>query len=46
MVPRDLNICFQGLAFFKGQIYNPVTLGSLAEWRDDHKEKECVSPSG
>ena len=26
MVPRDLNIGFQGLALIQGQIYNPETL--------------------
>ena len=24
MVPRDLNIGFQGLALIQGQVYNPV----------------------
>ena len=31
MVPRDLNIGFQGLALIQGQIYNPVV--NWAEWR-------------
>ena len=41
MVPRDLNIGFQGLALIQGQIYNPVTVdlvaflkNTTAKWRD------------
>ena len=36
MVPRDLNIGFQGLALIQGQIYNPVTVDLVAFLKKYH----------
>ena len=37
MVPRDLNIGFQGLALIQGQIYNPEIGENIGQWLVKHQ---------